>query len=90
MSRRPTSSPTKVRVTVTDLVAVQRVLTLLTGRRYVLTRVEAEEAGAGRWRVCLDTVLAPDDVDLLTERLHRLPCVLDVDSRWGGELAVAG
>jgi len=31
-------APAKLRVTVTDLSAVQRVLTLLTGRSYVLTR----------------------------------------------------
>jgi acetolactate synthase regulatory subunit len=79
----------KVQVTVTDLAAVQRVLTLLTGRGYAPTRLEAEEAGAGRWRVCLDTVADADGVDLLEARLHRLPSVLDVESRWGGALAAA-
>jgi hypothetical protein len=80
----------KVHVTVTDLVGVQRVLTLLTGRRHAVTRLAAEEAGAGRWRLCVDTVADPDELDLLEARLHRLPSVLDVACRRGGPLAVAG
>ena len=43
--------PVRLHVTVEDLVCVQRVLTLLTGRAYQLARFEAEEAGAGRWRL---------------------------------------
>jgi hypothetical protein len=50
----PSSSSTTARntarlhLTVTDLLAVQRVCTLLTGRSYVLTHFEADDAGDGR------------------------------------------
>ena len=77
----------KVFVTVTDLIGVQRVLTMLTGRGYVLTRIEAEEAGAGRWRVTLDLIADPEQVQLLEARLHRIPSVLSLDVRMGGALA---
>jgi hypothetical protein len=83
-------APAKLRVTVTDLSAVQRVLTLLTGRAYVLTRFDAEEAGGGRWRLSIDTIADPDGADLLEARLHRVPSVLDVDLRRSPGLAIAG
>ncbi|WP_448628367.1 hypothetical protein [Geodermatophilus sp. URMC 64] len=82
-----TSYTAKLHVTVTDLACVQRVLTLLTGRAYVLTRFEAEEAGAGRWRVGVDTVLDGDGAELLEARLLRLPSVLAVDVRRSAPLA---
>ena len=83
-------APAKLRVTVTDLSAVQRVLTLLTGRSYVLTRFAAEEAGGDRWWLSIDTIADGDGADLLEARLHRLPSVLDVDVRRSPALAVAG
>jgi len=85
-----TAGTAKLHVTVTDLPGVQRVLTLLTGRAYVLTRFEAEEAGAGRWRVGIDTVLDADGAELLEARLLRLPDVLAVDLRRGAVLAAVG
>jgi len=83
-------SPVKVYVTVPDLPTVQRVLTLLTGRCYPLTRFEAEEAGAGRWRVSIDTVVGADQAELLEARLHRLPSVLSVDLRRSAVLSAVG
>jgi hypothetical protein len=83
-------SPIKVHVTVPALSDVQRVLTLLTGRRYPLTRFEAEEAGAGSWRVSIDTVVGADEADLLEARLHRLPSVLAVDLRRSAVLSAVG
>jgi hypothetical protein len=83
-------SPVKVHVTVPDLPTVQRVLVLLTGRRYPLTRFEAEEAGAGRWRVSLDTVVDADEAGLLEARLLRLPSVLAVDVRRSAVLSAVG
>jgi hypothetical protein len=80
----------KLHVTVPDLSDVQRVLTLLTGRRYPLTRFEAEEAGAGSWRVSIDTVVGPDEAELLEHRLHRLPSVLSVELRRSAVLSAVG
>jgi hypothetical protein len=82
-----TRTAAKLHVTVTDLLGTQRVLTMLTGRNYVLTRFDAEEAGAGRWRVSLDLTADPEQVELLEARLHRFPSVLAVDVEWGGALA---
>jgi hypothetical protein len=78
----------KLHVTVTDLAGVQRVLTMLTGRSYLLTHFDAEEEGAGRWRVGLDLVADRDQVGLLEARLHRVPSVLVVDVEPAGALAV--
>jgi acetolactate synthase regulatory subunit len=83
-------SPVKLYVTVPDLPTVQRVLVLLTARRYPLTRFEAEEAGAGRWRVSLDTVVDADDAELLEARLQRLPSVLSVEVRRSVVLSAVG
>jgi hypothetical protein len=83
-------SPVKLYVTVPDLPTVQRVLVLLTGRRYPLTRFEAEEAGAGRWRVSLDTVVDADEAELLEARLQRLPSVLTVEVRRSVVLSAVG
>jgi hypothetical protein len=90
MLPRPSPYAAKVHVTVPDLAGVQRVLMLLTGRRNQLTHFAAEEAGVGRWRVTLDVVAGPDEVDLLEARLHRLPSVLGVDVRRGVALAATG
>jgi hypothetical protein len=83
-------SPVKLHVTVVDLASVQRTLTLLTGRAYLLTRfeAEAESGGGGRWRLSIDTVTG--DVDLLQARLERLVGVLHVDVRSAARLAVTG
>ena len=83
-------SPVKVHVTVPHVSDVQRVLTLLTGRRYPLTRFEAEEAGAGSWRVSIDTVVDAEEAQLLEARLHRLPSVLAVDLRRSAVLSAVG
>ena len=83
-------SPAKFHVTVSDLSAVQRVLTMLTGRAYLLTRFDAEEAGGGRWRLSIDTVVDADGAELLESRLHRLPSVQSVDVRRSPALAIAG
>jgi len=83
-------SPVKLHVTVEDLPCVQRVLTLLTGRSYPVTRFEAEEAGAGRWRLSIDTVADVDGAELLEARLLRLPSVLTVDLRRSRTLAAVG
>ncbi|TYP90408.1 hypothetical protein [Blastococcus xanthinilyticus] len=85
-----TSNTARVHVTVTDVVGVQRVLALLTGRRHVFTRFEAEEAGEGRWAVRLDLVSGAEELELVALRLQRVPSVLDVDVHWGAALTVAG
>ncbi|WP_222195845.1 hypothetical protein [Modestobacter italicus] len=77
----------KVRVVVTDALGLQRVLTLLTGRQHVFTRLAAEEAGADRWTVSVDLLAAPGEADLVAARLHRLPSVLTVDVVSAGRLA---
>lgn len=80
LERHPHSrTAVRVRVTVTDMLGVQRLLTMLTGRAYQLTRFEADEHGAGRWRATVDLVAAPEEVEVLEARLHRLPSVLLVD-----------
>ena len=76
---RPTPHAARVRVVVTDAVGLQRVLTMLAGRQHPFTRLEAEEAGGGRWTVHLDLTAAPGQVGLIAARLHRLPSVLTVD-----------
>lgn len=84
------SSSLKFYVTVSDLMCVQRVLVLLTGRAHAITRFEAEEAGAGRWRLVLHCTADDLEADLLEARLHRLPSVLAVDRRRGMLLAATG
>lgn len=79
-SFRPDSA-VQVHVTVTGLPEVQRVLTVLTGRAYPVTRFRAEEAAAGCWRVSIDLFVGDDGVDLVRARLTRMPCVLGVDVR---------
>ncbi|MCU1614377.1 MAG: hypothetical protein JWO98_1917 [Frankiales bacterium] len=80
------ASSAKLSVMVTDVQGVQRILTMLAARSYLLTHFEADEADAGLWRTTLDVVLAADQVDLLEARLNRLPSVLGVDARWVGAL----
>ena len=84
------SSSLKLYVTVSDLASVQRVLVLLTARGYEITRFEAEEAGAGSWRLAFDCMADDREADLLEARLHRLPAVLRVDRRQGLSLAGTG
>ena len=75
----------RIHATVTDMSGVQRVLTLLTGRNYELTRFEAEEAGGGQWRLRMDAVAAqPEQVELLKARLQRVASTLVVDVEWSG------
>ncbi|MGY1807008.1 hypothetical protein ACI8AF_06515 [Blastococcus sp. SYSU D00669] len=71
----------RLTVTTTDDVGVQRVLALLTGRGHRFTHLEAEEAGAGRWRLDLDCFADTDESRLLEQRLLRLPSVLAVEVR---------
>jgi hypothetical protein len=78
-AHRHSQNTAKARVTVTDLLGVQRVLTMLTGRNYALTHFDAEEMGEGRWRITLDVLAGSEQVDLLEARLQRLPSVLVVD-----------
>ncbi|MCZ2818105.1 hypothetical protein [Modestobacter sp. VKM Ac-2984] len=77
----------ELRVVVTDAIGLQRVLTVLTGRRHGFTRLSAEETTDERWTISLDLVAAPGEVDLVAARLHRLPCVLTVDVTLAGRLA---
>lgn len=75
----------RIHVTVTDMPGVQRILTLLTGRNYSLARFEAEEAGAGRWRLRIEAFSArPEDVELLKARLQRVASTLVVHCEWSG------
>ena len=85
-----TPDAAKVRVVVTDAVGLQRVLTLLLGRNHAFTRLEAEEAGGGRWTISLDLALTLPRIELLTARLHRLPSVLTVDVTSAGAPAPTG
>ena len=84
-TRHVAVSSVRIHATVMDMSGVQRVLTLLTGRNYSLTRFEAEEAGGGRWRLRIEsTAVEPEDVELLEARLHRVPSTLVVDVQWSG------
>jgi hypothetical protein len=83
-TRHAAVSSVRVHATVTDMTGVQRVLTLLTGRNYSLTRFEAEEAGGGRWRLRIESNAAPEHVELLEARLQRVPSTLVVDVQWSG------
>jgi hypothetical protein len=77
--------PARIHALVADMPSVQRVLTLLTGRNYPLTRFEAEEAGGGRWRLRIETMAAEDgQVELLVTRLQRLVSVLVVSTESSG------
>ena len=86
MPARPAPVPNaaKVRVVVTDALGLQRVLTMLSGRDHPFIRLEAEEAGGGRWTITFDLLAAPSRLDLVTARLHRLPSVLTVEVTTGG------
>jgi len=75
---------------VTDVLGVQRVLTMLTGRRYALTRFAATGAGDGPWRVTLDVLADADQVELLAARLDRSPSVLTLGLESGAALAATG
>jgi hypothetical protein len=89
-----TSPSTTVRVhvtvTVTDVHGVQRVLTMLIGRRYALTRFAADGADGGPWVVTLDVLADAEQVDLLGARLHRSPSVLAVALGPGAALVATG
>jgi hypothetical protein len=85
-TRHAAVSSVRVRATVTDMACVQRVLTLMTGRNYSLTRFEAEEAGGGHWRLRIEANAGPEEVELLAARLHRLPSALVVDVQWSGSV----
>ena len=84
------STTVRVHVTVTDVNGVQRVLTMLIGRRYALTRFAADGADAGPWVVTLDVLADAEQVDLLGARLHRSPSVLSVALGSGAALAATG
>jgi acetolactate synthase regulatory subunit len=85
--RHATVCTARIHATVTDMVGVHRVVTMLVGRDQAFTRFEAEEAGGGRWRLRIDaTVTAPEQVELLQARLHRLVSVLTVEVRDSGLL----
>ncbi|MBB3674875.1 hypothetical protein [Modestobacter versicolor] len=85
----PATTPAKVRVVVTDAPGLHRVVTMLMGRQHAFTRLEAEEAGGGRWTVNLDLVATEHEIDLVTSRLHRLPSVLTVGVTTPAALAVS-
>jgi hypothetical protein len=88
--RHAAVSTARIHATVTDMSGVQRVLTLLTGRNYTLTRFEAEEAGGGRWRLRIESVAdQPEQVELLKARLQRVASTLVVDAQWSGCSPVA-
>ena len=81
-----TTSTVRLHLTVTDVLGVQRVLTMLTGRRYALTRFAAD----GHWRVALDVLADADQVELLAARLDRSPSVLTLGRESGAALAATG
>ena len=85
-----TTSTVRLHLTVTDVLGVQRVLTMLTGRRYALTRFAATSAGDGPWRVTLDVLADADQVELLAARLDRSPSVLTLGLESGAALAATG
>lgn len=76
-------------VTVMDVVSVQRVLVMLTGRAHRITRLEAEEADGGLWRLSIDCTAGASEAELLQARLSRLPSVLTVDLNRGSTLTEA-
>jgi hypothetical protein len=85
-----TTNTVRLHLTVTDVLGVQRVLTMLTGRRYALTRFAATGAGDGHWRVTLDVLADADQVELLAARLDRSPSVLTLGLESGAALAATG
>ena len=85
-----TTNTVRLHLTVTDVLGVQRVLTMLTGRRYALTRFAATGAGDGPWRVTLDVLADADQVELLGARLDRSPSVLTLALESGAALAATG
>ena len=85
-----TEDTVRLHLTVTDVHGVQRVLTVLTGRGYALTRFAAVGAGDGRWTVTFDVVADADQVELLGARLDRIPSVLTVGLESGAALAATG
>jgi hypothetical protein len=89
-TRSSTTDTVRFHLTVTDVVGVQRVLAMLTGRRYALTRFAADGVGDGCWSVTLDVVAEADQVDLLGARLDRSPSVLTLDLETGDALAATG
>ncbi len=80
---------TTLTVTVTSVVGLQRVLSMLVARRYVVRRFAAEETVGGRWRLELLTSLDPGALGLLAARLQRLADVLQVESGTGDRAAPA-
>jgi hypothetical protein len=85
-----TTNTVRLHLTVTDVLGVQRVLTMLTGRRYALTHFAADGAGDGHWRVTLDVLADADQVELLGARLDRSPSVLTLALESGAALAATG
>ena len=85
-----TTNTVRLHLTVTDVLGVQRVLTMLTGRRYALTRFAADGADDGHWRVALDVLADADQVELLGARLDRSPSVLTLALESGATLAATG
>jgi hypothetical protein len=85
-----TTDTVRLHLTVTDLPGVQRVLAVLTARRYALTRFAADGAGDGLWRVTLDVLADADQVELLGARLARSPSVLALGLESGAALTVTG
>lgn len=85
-----TTNTVRLHLTVTDVLGVQRVLTMLTGRRYALTRFAADGASDGHWRVTLDVLADADQVELLGARLDRSPSVLTLALESGAALAATG
>lgn len=76
--RIPIDQCATLRVTVTDLTAVQRVLVLVTGRATSVTGLVAQQSADGRWRIALRCPIGPEETHLLRRRLDRLPSVLAV------------
>lgn len=77
-ARLPAAQCATLRVTVPDLLAVQRVLALLTGRATSVTGLDAQQSADGRWRIALRCPVGPEEIDQLRRRLDRLPSVLTV------------
>ncbi len=85
-----TTDTIRLHLTVTDVPGVQRVLAVLTGRGYALTRFAADGTGDGHWRVTLDVLVDADQVELLGARLARSPSVLALGLESGAALAATG